>query len=266
MMKIGEFSGVTGLSVKALRHYDEKGVLVPSEVDDQSGYRKYGEGQVRAGVMIKALRDAGVPLPAVAVALTADADDALEAHRRRVLDDRAREDRAFAAGQLQLRALAAPVPVFERTMDAQPFVARALTIHDDDLLSDDDANAASGELYGQLRSAGLGPSGEFWTTLRVGDDGTAELLLCWPTAEALDPDWGGTQALVGVLPSRTELVASWQPEEGEVLPEGGLHPAVVALFDSLGERDVTPDRTEIRQTVVGEGVEVSLTITERESL
>ncbi len=32
MLSIGEFSGLTGLSVKALRHYDEKGILVPVEV------------------------------------------------------------------------------------------------------------------------------------------------------------------------------------------------------------------------------------------
>ncbi|MFF9654274.1 MerR family DNA-binding transcriptional regulator [Streptomyces sp. NPDC014622] len=35
MLRIGEFAGLTGLIVKALRHYDEKGVLVPADVDDQ---------------------------------------------------------------------------------------------------------------------------------------------------------------------------------------------------------------------------------------
>jgi DNA-binding transcriptional MerR regulator len=48
MMKIGEFAGITGLSVKALRHYDERAVLAPADVDERSGYREYGESQVRA--------------------------------------------------------------------------------------------------------------------------------------------------------------------------------------------------------------------------
>ncbi len=65
MLKIGEFSGLTGLSVKALRYYDEKGILVPAQVDKYSGYRQYGEEQVRDGAVIRALRNAGVPLPAV---------------------------------------------------------------------------------------------------------------------------------------------------------------------------------------------------------
>ena len=60
MMNIGEFAALTGLGVKALRHYDERGVLTPAAVDPVSGYRKYGEEQVRTGVVLKTLRDAGV--------------------------------------------------------------------------------------------------------------------------------------------------------------------------------------------------------------
>lgn len=36
MLKIGEFAGLTGLSVKALRHDDETRALVPADVDDRS--------------------------------------------------------------------------------------------------------------------------------------------------------------------------------------------------------------------------------------
>ncbi|MGN6428484.1 MAG: MerR family DNA-binding transcriptional regulator [Leifsonia sp.] len=93
MLKIGEFAGLTGLSVKALRHYDEIGALVPADVDDRSAYRLYGESQVRAGVVIRALRDAEVPLPAVSAAISGgEAAQALETHRVRVLEQRERED------------------------------------------------------------------------------------------------------------------------------------------------------------------------------
>jgi len=38
---IGEFSQITGLSVKTLRFYHEKGILLPSSVDEATGYRFY---------------------------------------------------------------------------------------------------------------------------------------------------------------------------------------------------------------------------------
>src|SRR5439155_26707675 len=38
---IGEFSRVTGLTVKTLRFYHEEGLLAPTSVDDQTGYRYY---------------------------------------------------------------------------------------------------------------------------------------------------------------------------------------------------------------------------------
>lgn len=96
MLKIGDFAGLTGLTVKALRHYDETGVLVPANVDDRSAYRLYDEGQVRAGTVIRALRDAGVPLPAVAAAVAGgEAEHALESHRARVIEQREPEDHAF---------------------------------------------------------------------------------------------------------------------------------------------------------------------------
>ena len=49
---IGEFSKVTGLSVKTLRFYHEKGILVPSSVDDLSGYRFYDESKVEKARVI----------------------------------------------------------------------------------------------------------------------------------------------------------------------------------------------------------------------
>jgi hypothetical protein len=39
---IGEFSRMTHLSVKALRHYRDAGVLAPAAIDPHSGYRGYG--------------------------------------------------------------------------------------------------------------------------------------------------------------------------------------------------------------------------------
>jgi DNA-binding transcriptional MerR regulator len=278
MLGIGEFAGLTGLSVKALRHYDEKGVLVPADVDDRSAYRRYAEGQVRAGVVIRALRDAGVPLPAVSSAvLGGETSEALESHRRRILEQRDREDQAFRAAEGMLRALAVPVDVRERSMPAQPFLGQAITVpmEDADELSDDDANLVFGALFATLHASGLGPSGPFWTTLRAGELGTAEIVCCWPTSSPVPESVCSPDSFAGLLPPRTELVATWRPLEGEELPEGTLHPAIVALFDSLADRahgtstgeaeGAIAGVTEIRQAVLGESesdyaVEVSLTV------
>ena len=150
MLGIGEFAGLTGLSVKALRHYDDKGVLVPVSVDEASGYRRYGEHQVRDGVMIRALRDAGVPLPDVAkVVVAGSAAETLAERRRAVEAQREREDAEFASAQAVLRGLAIPVDVVERDLPAQPFVGQIISLRADDAeaLTDDDANAVFADLF-----------------------------------------------------------------------------------------------------------------------
>ena len=46
MLKIGEFSKFSQLTVKALRFYEREGVLAPSEVDPFTGYRLYTTSQL----------------------------------------------------------------------------------------------------------------------------------------------------------------------------------------------------------------------------
>ncbi len=45
-MNIGEFSKLTGVSIRTIRYYDEIGLLKPEFVDEQSGYRYYGENSL----------------------------------------------------------------------------------------------------------------------------------------------------------------------------------------------------------------------------
>lgn len=53
---IGEFSRLTHLTVKTLRHYHQQGLLLPYAVDDQNGYRRYSIDQVPAALLIGRLR------------------------------------------------------------------------------------------------------------------------------------------------------------------------------------------------------------------
>ena len=71
LLTIGEFSRVTHLSVKALRHYDEMGLLQPVEVDPSSGYRRYATRQIPNGHLIRRFRDLDMPLDDIKVVLEA---------------------------------------------------------------------------------------------------------------------------------------------------------------------------------------------------
>jgi DNA-binding transcriptional MerR regulator len=62
LMTIGEFSKCSRLSAKALRLYDELGLLPPAEVDARSGYRLYGPAQLEPARLISALRRLGFAL------------------------------------------------------------------------------------------------------------------------------------------------------------------------------------------------------------
>jgi DNA-binding transcriptional MerR regulator len=70
-LTIGEFSRMTYLSVKALRHYHDLGVLAPAGIDPHSGYRCYAADQVTAGQVIRRLRDLGMPLDSIRAVLQA---------------------------------------------------------------------------------------------------------------------------------------------------------------------------------------------------
>ena len=59
LLSIGELAARSGLSPKALRLYDESGLLVPRRVDPSTGYRSYGTDQVGRARLIAALRQDG---------------------------------------------------------------------------------------------------------------------------------------------------------------------------------------------------------------
>ncbi|GAA1264743.1 MerR family transcriptional regulator [Pseudonocardia aurantiaca] len=71
LMPIGEFARLARLTVKAVRHYDAEGLLVPASVDAHSGYRFYRAEQVRTATTIALLRGLDVPLPVVREVLEA---------------------------------------------------------------------------------------------------------------------------------------------------------------------------------------------------
>src|SRR5687768_8122254 len=94
---IGEFSQVTGLSVKTLRFYHEKGILIPSAVDSGTGYRWYDESKIEKARVIMRLRAMEFSIEDIAAVLGECTDEAdilnyLE-RQKNMLQQRIREDR-----------------------------------------------------------------------------------------------------------------------------------------------------------------------------
>lgn len=65
MLKIGDFSKMSRISIRMLRHYDEIGLLKPVEVDGFTGYRYYDESQLVQAGRIQALKNMGFALSSI---------------------------------------------------------------------------------------------------------------------------------------------------------------------------------------------------------
>ncbi len=87
LLSIGRFVRLAGLSVGALRHYDELDLLRPAEVDQFTGYRRYRRDQLETARAIARLRERELPLDEIREVLAID-DPAARA--RRLASHRAR--------------------------------------------------------------------------------------------------------------------------------------------------------------------------------
>ncbi len=72
LLPIGRFARLAGLTIGALRHYDEAGILPPADVDPATGYRRYRRDQLSTARAVAALRDLELSLPAIRALLEAD--------------------------------------------------------------------------------------------------------------------------------------------------------------------------------------------------
>lgn len=101
MLSIGEFSRATALTVKTLRHYHERGLLVPAHVDPSSGYRYYDQTSIERAGVIKALRQLEFSLDDIGEILRECSDDA------DALQFLVEQRAAIAARMAHLRSIAA---------------------------------------------------------------------------------------------------------------------------------------------------------------
>lgn len=70
MLKIGDFSKLSRITIRMLRHYDEIDLLKPQAVDEWTGYRYYDEAQLLTANKIQLLKNLGFGLSAIKELLT----------------------------------------------------------------------------------------------------------------------------------------------------------------------------------------------------
>lgn len=126
-LSIGDFSRMTHLSVKALRHYHDLGLLEPVEIDHASGYRYYEPEQVPVAQVIRRFRDLGMPLDQVKGVLEAPdvptRNKAILAHLEGMQAELARTQAAVTGLEALLEGPPLRLPVTFRTIPAVDVLA-----------------------------------------------------------------------------------------------------------------------------------------------
>jgi DNA-binding transcriptional MerR regulator len=226
LLTIGAFAQAAQLSIKALRIYSELGVLAPSYIDPESGYRYYHTNQLQQARLIRLLRQIDMPLITirqVLVAAPADAEPIVRDYWR------TREAQMTQARQLVHHVIAflrqeatMTFDVSVRTIETQPIVSITKRVTLDQLIPHFGASLRT--LYATVATQGgivIGvPFGIFHGSVNHEDDGPYEL--CVPLQRALATD--------GEVIARE--LATAQVASVTLHGDACLYPAVLAGYDA----------------------------------
>lgn len=214
LLSIGSFSRMTFLTVKALRHYHDEGLLAPASIDPHSGYRYYRLDQVPTARLIRRLRDLDLPVDQVREVLAAP-DDAtrnrvIVAHLERMSRQLQETQETVESLRRMLSAEGEQLDVVDRDEPALVTLAIRETVAGEDVLGwwlD-----AFTELHRVLRVAGLdrsGPDGAVFPT-EFFTDGVGELVAFVPVASLDDAERAAAgRVLAETLPGGRFAVASY---------------------------------------------------------
>jgi DNA-binding transcriptional MerR regulator len=159
-LTIGEFSRITHLSVRTLRHYHQVGLLAPVDVDARTGYRHYTTRQIPTAQVIRRFRGLNMPIEEVKAVL--DAPDLevrnalITTHLNRLEDELVQTQISVASLRSLLEGAVAPIDVEHRTVPATIAAGIRETVDLDDLLPW--YQGALGELYASIAAQDLRPS------------------------------------------------------------------------------------------------------------
>ncbi|MFG3101114.1 MerR family transcriptional regulator [Streptomyces sp. NPDC048182] len=122
-MQIGEVAARTELSLRTIRHYEDAGLVIPSE-RSQGGFRLYNETDVARLMVIRRMKPLGFTLDQMRDLLAAtdrlDGEDPLTAGEREALLERVRTYQQAAVEQVEkLRVQLGRAEDFAATLDAR---------------------------------------------------------------------------------------------------------------------------------------------------
>ena len=246
MLTIGQLASYAGVTIRAVRHYHQIGLL-PEPERDASGYRTYQAAAVVRLIRIRTLAEAGVPLARVRELLDADPETfaaatteidrqlrakirALQEHRRRIAQlgtgDSLALPKEVADYLGRLRATGAPEAVIEPERDAWILMAARYPEMIQALMADKVAQLANPKIVRLYQLIGrIAENGEDEKLLRQTADLMSELLQQAADSGELDrqdehmPD----AAFIGLMDSFSDA----------------SHPAVGRLRELIAERGWT---------------------------
>jgi DNA-binding transcriptional MerR regulator len=176
LIPIGQFAAAARLSLKALRLYDQSGLLPARHVDPDSGYRYYAFEQLRSATMIGLLRRSGMPLAEIGPILADPSPVRIDEYESALDAELADRKRILAYFRLFLKE----DDMFEVTtkhVEEQPYASRSKRMHVDELSSF--ISTTIDELAREHELAGP-PFAIFHGQVNETDDGPVEV--CVPTA------------------------------------------------------------------------------------
>lgn len=105
LLTISNFARAVGVSPSALRFYASRGILLPEEIDEMTGYRYYSPTQVDSGVLLARMRSAGLSLESMRSVLSSGSVEAVALLEQALLDHREESNQR----EVQLSALLADI-------------------------------------------------------------------------------------------------------------------------------------------------------------
>jgi len=201
LLPIGRFSEMCRLSIPALRHYDELGLLQPAIVDPDTGYRYYSMAQAVDADRIRTLRLLEMPLPEIRSILSGDpahTKQILEGHRNRLREQADRQRHAIALLDSMLRE--EPPMTYEiHLRETRPQPAASIQGHAAWTEIGSFVAGAVMEVYGVVGDQGMRLAGPPYTAYHNADSSEAQIDLevGVPVDEPIEP---AGRALPATLP------------------------------------------------------------------
>ena len=181
LLPIGSFATRCRLSVKALRHYDDLGLLRPEHVDVATGYRYYHRRQAPIAIAIAVLRSLDVPLPVIRELLARGEPAAMA---EVLAHERERREREIARAETALRSIerlirAGTVFPYEMALRDEP--AQTLLVVEGTTTAElhvATGTALAQELLARLERLGRNATGPIMCLLPPGPGDTLILQMC----------------------------------------------------------------------------------------